>query len=241
MLISVVLPLALAIIMWSLGLGLTVADFHRVLVRSAAFFTGAVAQIVIVPVCAFLLVLAFGLTGELAVGVMILSFCPGGVTSNLISRLARGDVALSVSLTAVVSLLSMLTVPFLVAWSVARFMGTDAPSVNITSLGVSMFLITALPVLIGVAMRHYLPGLVDRIERAVSLLAVGLFVIIVLAALVTNWSLFVENVAVLGPILILLNVVLIAVGLGLAKPQAVARGKCGPSPWKRACRIRRSA
>ena len=121
-LINVVLPLGLALIMFSLGLGLTFDDFARVGRRPKAFLTGAVGQIIIVPLIAFMLVGLFGLTLELAVGFMILSFCPGGVTSNMISKIAKGDVALSVSLTAVVSLLSMVTVPLLVAWSIIHFM-----------------------------------------------------------------------------------------------------------------------
>ena len=215
-LINVVLPLGLALIMFSLGLGLTFDDFARVGRRPKAFLTGAVGQIIIVPLIAFMLVGLFGLTLELAVGFMILSFCPGGVTSNMISKIAKGDVALSVSLTAVVSLLSMVTVPLLVAWSIIHFMGADAPPVTITKLAISMFLITTLPVLLGVALRHFAAGMAQKIEPSVSKLATVLFVIIVAAALASNWNLFVENLPVLGPALIVLNNVLMIVGGGLA-------------------------
>ena len=215
-LINVVLPLGLALIMFSLGLGLTFDDFARVGRRPKAFLTGAVGQIIIVPLIAFMLVGLFGLTLELAVGFMILSFCPGGVTSNMISKIAKGDVALSVSLTAVVSLLSMVTVPLLVAWSIIHFMGADAPPVTITKLAISMFLITTLPVLLGVALRHFAAGMAQKIEPSVSKLATVLFVIIVAAALASNWNLFVENLPVLGPALIVLNIVLMIVGGGLA-------------------------
>ncbi|MEM8750943.1 MAG: bile acid:sodium symporter family protein [Pseudomonadota bacterium] len=216
-LVSVVLPLGLAFIMFSLGLGLTLDDFRRVLVRPVAFLAGAVSQLVIVPLVAFAVVLTFGLTAELAVGMMILAFCPGGVTSNIMAKLARGDVALSVSLTAVISLVSMITVPFLVAWSVMRFMGADAPAVSITGLAISMFLITTLPVLIGVAVRHFASGFADRFEPSISKIATGLFVVIVLAALASNWALFVENLAILAPSVISLNVVLIILGALLAR------------------------
>lgn len=216
-LIDVVLPLALAFIMFSLGLGLTFDDFKRVLIRPFAFATGAFSQMIVVPAVAFVLAVVFRLSPELAVGMMILSFCPGGVTSNIISKLAKADVALSVSLTAVISLVSMVTVPLLVAFSVDYFMGTNAPEVNIARLAVSMFLITTLPVLIGLLVRHFATGFADKVETIISHIATGLFVIIVVAALASNWSLFVENLAILGPALIVLNIALIALGIGLPK------------------------
>lgn len=215
-LINVVLPLSLAIIMLSLGVGLSIADFARVAQRPKAFSIGAISQVVMLPLIAYACVRAFGLGGELAVGVMLLSLCPGGVTSNMVSKLARGDVALSVSLTAVVSLLSILTVPVLAVWAVQHFMGDAAPVVSVTSLAFAMFLITTLPVAIGVAIRHFAPAFADRIDRGLSLLATVLFVLIVVAALAGNWVLFVENLPRLGPALITLNVVLMALGLALA-------------------------
>lgn len=212
-LISVVLPLALAFIMFSLGIGLTLGDFRRVAEHRLAFLIGAGCQVVLVPLIAFAVVWLFDLRGEIAVGVMLLSFCPGGVTSNLISKLARGDVALSVSLTAVVSLLSIVTVPWLVAWAVTHYMGDDAPVVSVTSLAVAMFLITALPVAIGVTVRHFFVELANRIEPRLLKVAGGLFAVIVVAAVAGNWRYFIENLAILGPALILLNVTLILLGL----------------------------
>lgn len=214
-LINVVLPLSLAIIMLSLGIGLTLADFKRVFTRLRAFTIGAVAQVVLLPVAAYVIATAFGLPPEFAVGFMLLSFCPGGVTSNMITKLAKGDVALSVSLTAVISLLSILTVPFLAAWSVAHFLGDAAPEVNIGSLALAVFLITTLPVAIGVTIRHRAPDFASRIDQPLSTLATILFVIIVIAALAGNWDLFVTNVARLGPALITLNILLLLVGLAL--------------------------
>lgn len=221
-LINVVLPLALAIIMLSLGIGLTVADFARVASRPKAFAIGAVSQVILVPITAYLIARAFSLPPELAVGIMLLSLCPGGVTSNMISKLAKGDVALSVSLTAVVSLLSIVTVPVLAAWSVAHFMGEQGPEVSVTSLAIAMFLITTLPVLIGVTIRHFASSFAERIEPVLSTLATALFVIIVIAALAGNWGLFVENLATLGPALILLNAILMLVGLALATMAGLA-------------------
>lgn len=215
-LINVVLPLSLAFIMFSLGLGLTLADFKRVAVQPRAFATGAVAQIVLLPLVAYLIVTLFGLPGEIAVGFMLLSFCPGGVTSNMLSRLARGDVALSVSLTAVISLTSILTVPFLAAWAVGYFMGADAPDVSVTGLAVAMFLITTLPVALGVGLRAAAPALADRIEPTVTRIATILFVLIVIAALAGNWDIFIANLSTMGPALIAMNILLMLAGFGLA-------------------------
>ncbi|MDA4845797.1 bile acid:sodium symporter family protein [Hoeflea poritis] len=216
-LLSVFLPLSLAFIMFSLGLGLTVADFARVVARPKAFFAGAASQIVVLPVVAFLLLQLFRLPPELAVGVMILSFCPGGVTSNIITKLAGGAVALSVTLTGVVSLVSVITVPLLVAWAADHFMGQAAPDINVTALALAMFAITAVPVAIGVALRHFAASLADRIEMPVSRIALVLFVVIVIGALAANWSLFVANLVLLGPLLVVLNIVLLMLGLGIAR------------------------
>lgn len=215
-LINVVLPLSLAVIMLSLGIGLTLADFTRVARRPKAFAIGAVAQVVILPLVAYVIVRVFGLSGAVAAGFMLLAFCPGGVTSNIVSKLARGDVALSVSLTAVVSLLSILTVPALATWAVVHFMGDAAPDVSITSLAIAMFLITTLPVAIGVTIRRLAPRAADRIDPVLSVLATVLFVVIILAALAANWSIFIANLGTLGPALISLNVVMMLLGLGLA-------------------------
>lgn len=179
-LINVVLPLSLAIIMLSLGIGLTLADFTRVAQRPKAFAIGAVAQVILVPLAAYVIARTFGLSGALAAGFMVLSFCPGGVTSNIVSKLAGGDVALSVSLTAIVSLLSIVTVPVLTAWAVVHFMGDAAPDVSVTSLAIAMFLITTLPVTIGVTFRHFATRAADRIEPILSVLATLLFVVIIL-------------------------------------------------------------
>lgn len=222
-LITVALPLSLAFIMFSLGVGLTVADFTRVATQPRAFLIGAVGQIVLLPLVAVLVCLSFGLGGALAVGFMILSFCPGGVTSNVISRLANGDVALSVSLTAVISLLSMLTVPLLLAWSIGFFEGAAGPEVNIAGTALSMALITAVPVLIGMAFRRFAGGAADASEGAIRMIANALFVLIVVAALATNWALFVENLATLGPALAVLCVVMIGLGLGISHVLGLGR------------------
>ena len=224
-LLSVVLPLSLAFIMLSLGLGLTVADFARVFRRPRALLAGFLSQVVALPLIAWGLIalMGQGLSPELKVGVMILAFCPGGVTSNIMTRLARGDVALSVSLTAVVSLLSVVSVPLLTAWAVGRFLAADAPNVDVTSLGLAMFAITAVPVALGVALRRLLPNLVIRAEPIVSMIATVLFVVIVVGALAANWSVFLANVVTLGPLAVALNVVTLAIGYAIARMLSLDR------------------
>jgi BASS family bile acid:Na+ symporter len=216
-LITVFLPLALAIIMFSLGLGLTVEDFRRVVAAPKAFGIGALSQMVLLPVVGYIVAVAFSLPPELAVGVMILALCPGGVTSNILTKLARGDLALSISLTGVISLVSVVTVPLLVTWSARHFMGLDAPDIDVTSLAVSMFAITAVPVVLGMLVRHFAPAFTQRVEDALGSLALALFVVVVIGALAANWTLFVSNLSTLAPALVVLNVVLLAIGLGLAR------------------------
>lgn len=220
-LINVILPLSLAIIMLSLGVGLTVGDFARVLRAPKAFGVGAIAQIILIPLVAYATVTAFGLPPAIAVGFMLLSFAPGGVTSNILAKLAGGDVALSVSLTAVISLFSLLTVPALTAWAVVHFMGDAAPPVSVASLTIAVFVITTLPVLIGVAIRHFAPRFATRIDPVLSMLATVLFIVIVLAALAGNWDIFTSNLPTLGPALITLNIALLLIGLGLARLAAL--------------------
>ncbi|PTB00635.1 MULTISPECIES: bile acid:sodium symporter family protein [unclassified Sulfitobacter] len=211
-LISVVLPLGLAFIMFTLGVGLTPADFARVGQRPLAFFIGALNQSILLPLVTFICVLAFGIRAEMAVGFMILAACPGGVTSNVISKLAKGDVALSVSLTAVISLASVVTVPLILGLSMGYFMGDAAPKIDITKTAVTMFALTVVPVTLGLGARAMAPAAMTRAEPKLSAVATILFAVIVLAALAANWALFVENIVVIGPALLVLLAALTTIG-----------------------------
>lgn len=217
MFIQILLPLILAFIMFSLGLGLRKADFTRVLKFPMAFGVGLFNQVVLLPLVAFGLAHVFRLSPEFAVGLMILALCPGGVTSNVLAKLAGGNPSLSISLTAVTSLLSIVTVPLLVAFSVGHFMGDDVPPVDVTKLGVTMFLITALPVALGMVLTAKFPALVEKFSQGVSRVALMLFVLIIFGALAKNWEVFSNNVGTLGPAAILLNVALLVAGLVTAK------------------------
>ncbi|MEM9715156.1 MAG: bile acid:sodium symporter family protein [Pseudomonadota bacterium] len=221
-LINVALPLSLAIIMLSLGIGLTFADFARVAQRPVAFAIGATHQIVLLPIVAFFIATIFGLSGAIAVGFMILAFCPGGVTTNMLAKLANGDVALSVSLTAVISLTSVLTVPILLAWSVTHFMGAAAPEVDILGIAISMFMITLVPVLIGLLLKQFIPNAMAKLEPLLDIIAKILFVVIVVAALATNWGIFTENLPTLGPAIVVLCFGLLALGYFI--PKLLGRG-----------------
>jgi BASS family bile acid:Na+ symporter len=213
MIVSVALPLILAFLMFSLGLGLRNEDFTRVVKFPKAFTTGLLNQLILLPLVAFVIASLLRVSPELAVGVMILAFCPGGVTSNVLTRLAGGSVPLSISLTAVTSLLSILTVPLLVALAVNHFMGSDAPQIDVAGLGVKMFLLTALPVLLGMWLTAAKPELVTRISGAVSKIALVLFCFLIVAAIAVNRVVFFGNLPTLGPALILLNIIMLGLGL----------------------------
>ena len=213
MLVNVILPIVLAFIMFSLGLGLKAADFSRVFKQPKVFSIGLLNQLVFLPLVAFALVKLFSLPPMLAVGTMILALCPGGVTSNMLAHIAKGSRPLSISLTAVASLLSVLTVPFLVAWSVTHFGVTDSRSVDVTAIAMTMFLITAVPVLVGMLLTAYAPTLVDRISQPVSLIALVLFVAIVVLAIKANWDSLMKDFSSLGPALALLMLVMLTLGL----------------------------
>ncbi|QTN30787.1 bile acid:sodium symporter family protein [Akkermansiaceae bacterium] len=217
MIVKIGLPLILAFIMFSLGLGLRKTDFTRILRYPRAFLTGAACQLLLLPAFAFGLVTAFSFPPDIAVGVMILSFCPGGVTSNVLTRLSNGNTPLSISLTAVTSLAAIVTVPVLVALSVGHFMGKDAPDVDILALGMTMFLITAVPVALGMLVTALAPQLVAGISGAVSRTAMILFFVIIVAALASNWAVFSGNLPNLGPALVLLNIGMLAIGLAASR------------------------
>ena len=219
MIVSILLPLVIAIIMFSLGLGLGFSDFSRVMKFPRAFAAGLLNQVVLLPLIAFGLAHILGLSPVFAVGLMILALCPGGVTSNLLTKVAGGNTALSISLTAAASLLSVLTVPILVSLSVNYFMQEEAPAVNITGLSLKMFFLTALPVALGMILTARAPDVVERIGPAVSRTAIVLFILIVIAALAKNWVVFSSNLGSLAPVALLLNLTML--GLGIVSGQAL--------------------
>lgn len=215
--LDVFLPLSLAFIMLSLGLGLTLADFRRLLEMPGAVAIGLVAQVILLPLAAFAIGKAFGLPPALALGLMILSLCPGGVTSNILTKLARGNVALSITLTGAVSLLSIVTVPALTAWLAVVIMGVDAPPVDVTKLSVALVLMTLIPVSLGIAIRHFASEFATKFEGLAGKLANMLFIVIVLLAIAAGHADLLDNLRTLGPALVVLIALLLVVGLSLAR------------------------
>ena len=224
---DVVLPLALAFIMLSMGLALTPADFARVARRPAAALIGLTAQMVLLPMLAFVLVVAWGtawvMDPSLAVGFLIIAACPGGVTSNLLTHLARGDTALSISLTAVTSVLASVTIPLIVTAAKAWFLGTEAPPLPLLGTMAGIFAIVTLPVLVGMAVKAARPAFAARSEPVCRQAATVLFVVIVLAAVAVEWPLLVAHFGEIGPPVLLLNLACMATGWLLARLARLGR------------------
>ena len=215
---DIFLPIALAFIMFALGLGLTGADFLRVLKQPKDFFVGAISQIILLPVIAFILVKIWPISPELAIGVMIIAAAPGGVTSNILTSFARGDVALSISLTAIISLLSVITVPFIIVTSLG-FLGSEivAQNISLTTMAISMFLIVTVPVIIGIIFRRFASNAAIKFEPIAKKISIILFVIVLLGAILAEKDNIVSYFADAGLITLALNVIMMIVAFYVAK------------------------
>lgn len=228
MIIDILLPLSLIFIMFSLGLGLTTDDFKNVIREPKAFIIGITNQMLVLPIVAFIIANLFMLSSEMAVGLMILACCPGGVTSNIITKLAKGDTALSISFTAVVSIVSVFSLPIIVGMSLQYFMGSDAPPINIVSLGIIMFAITTIPVCLGLYVNTQFNSFSKLFSPISNKISLVLFVIIVSGALASEWGTFIKNLNILGPSIIMLIITMLFIGyqssqlLSLDKPRAIA-------------------
>ena len=225
MIINIFLPLSLVFIMFTLGVGLTIKDFKNLLLEPKAFALGIFNQMIILPIVAFSIITVIGLTNEIAVGLMILACCPGGVTSNMITKLAKGDTALSISYTAVTSILTVITLPLIVGFSMQYFMGSNAPSINILSLGLTMFFITSLPVSIGLYINTKYHGIVDAFRPIANKVSTVLFIIIVAGALASEWDTFISNLDTLGPAIIVLIIIMLFIGYNSAKWFSMSKKK----------------
>ena len=204
MIIDIFLPLSLIFIMFTLGLGLTFSDFTNLIRRPKSFFVGIMNQMFILPFVSFIIISLMAITKEIAVGMMILASCPGGVTSNMITKLAKGDTALSISYTAVISILTIFTLPLITGLSMYHFMGEEAPPINLLSLGLTMFFITAVPVGIGMLVRSKNSLFADTFDGTATKISTVLFVVIILGALFSEWDTFTNNFLQLGPAIVIL-------------------------------------
>ncbi|RRS04881.1 bile acid:sodium symporter family protein [Aquabacterium soli] len=214
---TILLPAVLAFIMFSLGLGLTVADFRRIVQQPRALLVGVLCHFILLPLVCFGMLKLTGLTGAFAVGFMILAACPTGSTSNLLTYLARGDVALALSFTAVASVLTIFTLPFIVAWSLAYFSGAaQAVDVPVGMMMVQVFLMMGLPVALGMALRGWRESLALRLEPRFTKVATVLFVLVVIAAISKNWDVARTAFPTLAPLALGLNLTMLACGFAVA-------------------------
>ena len=211
------LPLALAYIMFTLGTGLKPKDFKVIFKYPKAFIVGLINQIIFVPLVALAVVLIMSPPPTIAFGIMLISFCPGGVTSNMLTYYAKGNVALSVALTGVVSLLSVVTLPILITMAFNHFMKDQAGSISAVKIGLVMFLLTTLPVTLGMLARHKFTDFMIRKSSILNGLASVFFVLIVFAAIASNWELLQQQLASIGLELVFIIVTLFAVSILTSK------------------------
>lgn len=225
---NLLLPLSLGIIMLGLGLSLTLADFTRVFRYPKAVIIGLTIQMLVLTSAAFLIAVVFQLPPELAVGLLLLAAAPGGATANVYSHLAHGDVALNITLTAVNSALSLLTLPFIVTFALQYFMASDQyvppPFRKIIEVG----LIIVLPVVVGMLVRQFAPRFAAKMEKPIRMFSVLLLALLVMLAVAQSWEVLVKYFAVVGFACLVFNLVSMAVGyaaplaLKLPEKQAIA-------------------
>ena len=226
---DVILPLALAFIMFVLGLGLTGGDFLKVIKQPRDFFVGAFSQIILLPIIAFTLVKIWPIAPELAIGVMIIAAAPGGVTSNLLTSFAKGDVALSISLTAIISLLCVITIPFIVLTSIGLLNDSSiTQDISLFSMSRDMFLIVTVPVILGLLLRRFVSGVALKFEPIAKKISIALFILVLLGAIAAERENVISYFAQAGLITFVLNVVMMIVAYYVANLLAsgIKQKKC---------------
>ena len=223
---GVLLPLILGFIMFSLGLGLTPVDFRRILAQPRALLVGVVCHFVLLPLVCYLMLKTLGITGVFAVGFMILAACPTGTTSNLLTYLARGDVALALSFTAIASVLTIFTLPLLVNWSLGHFLGAArAVDVPVGMMMGQVAMVLGIPVSLGMFVRHRWNDWALAFEPRATRIATGFFVLIVVLAVVKNWALLRDNFATLAPFALVLNITMLCIGFAVAWAVRLSRAQ----------------
>ena len=221
-------PVCLAIIMLGLGLGLTTSDFTRVIKAPRDFIVGFISQVILLPIIAFGLILIIPMPIEIAMGVMIIAAAPGGVTSNVLTKFAKGDVALSVSLTAVVSLLAIFIVP-LIVFNSANFIGVEiTKEISMINIAIKMFFVVTVPVLFGMIVRSLMTDFIILKTLIIQRLSIILFLIVFISIWIEEWDRIVSFIARAGLVTGILNLVMIFVGYYVAKMFAsgVPQRKC---------------
>ena len=221
-------PVCLAIIMFGLGLGLTVADFKRVISIPRDFIVGFFGQVIILPIIAFILIHIISMPPEIALGVMVIAAAPGGVTSNILTKFANGDVALSVTLTAVVSLLSVITVP-LIVYNSASFLGFEiTKEISMINIAVKMFFVVTVPVIFGMIVRSLMTDFIVSKTLLVQRLSVILFLIVFISIWVEEWDRIISFITRAGLVAFILNITMIFIGYYMAKflASGIEQRKC---------------
>ena len=211
-------PIGLAIIMLTLGFGLTLQDFLGVFKNLKDFLIGFICQLILLPVVALIIILLLNPIPELAIGLMLIACAPGGVTSNVITKFAKGDVALSISLTAVTSLMSVITVPFIMFSSI-NFLEIDNISKDISMIGISlkMFFVVTLPVIIGMVIRHFAENFIVSKAKLFQRLAIILFAVVFAAIYISEWEHIVMFITRAGSIALILNLTMMILSFYIAK------------------------
>tara|TARA_B100000609_G_C17137324_1_gene393538 strand:- start:83 stop:934 length:852 start_codon:yes stop_codon:yes gene_type:complete len=227
--VTTIAPVALALIMLGLGASLTVKDFTRVAQNPKEFFVGLVCQLVLLPIVAYLLIIILQTPIELALGVMLIAAAPGGVTSNVLTKFANGDVALSISLTAITSLISIVSVPYIVFLSIEIF-NIDYVSGDVSMLGISlkMFFVVTVPVIIGMIIRKLANNFIENNMKLIQRISIGLFVIVFIAIYIEEWDSIIMFLTTAGTIAFILNITMMIVGFYIAKffASGVAQRRC---------------
>jgi BASS family bile acid:Na+ symporter len=216
--VTSIAPIALAIIMLGLGASLTLSDFSRVIKNPKDFFIGFVCQLFVLPLVAYLLIVILKVPTEMALGVMLIAAAPGGVTSNVLTKFADGDVALSVTLTAFMSLVSIISVPIIVALAIDLFeISYVSKEISMIEISLKMFFVVTVPVIIGMIIRHLTGDLMIRNLKIIQRTSIALFFVVFAAIYIEEWNNIVSFLTRAGTIAIILNVVMMIVGFYVAK------------------------
>ena len=221
-------PICLAIIMFGLGLGLTTQDFLRVVKNPKDFLIGFLSQVILLPIVAIILISLISLPIEIAMGVMVIAAAPGGVTSNILTKFADGDVALSVTLTAVVSLLSIITVP-LIVFNSANYLGIEiVKEISMLNIALKMFFVVTVPVLLGMIVRSLMTDFIISKTLLIQRLSVILFLIVFISIWIEEWDRIISFITRAGLIAFVLNITMIFAGYYMAKflASGIPQRKC---------------
>ena len=222
-------PISLAFIMLGLGMSLTIQDFLRVIKIPKDFLVGFICQLILLPIVAFSLIKLLNTPPELAIGVMLIAAAPGGVTSNVLTKFANGDVALSISLTAITSLVSVISVPFIVFNSI-DFFEIDNISNDISMLGIAlkMFTVVTVPVIIGMLIKHFAKDFIHNKALLIQRVSIALFALVFIAIYIEEWDNIVSFIVRAGSIALMLNITMMVLGYYAAKffASGIAQQRC---------------